>query len=152
MAMWSDPEWGLLINMVLVFRQSRFCQDGDDVDDVDDSGNGCRGNERIKARQNERRRRKWNDEVEQLPRVVNPVVRRLSRTPTSTNALGTNAPRRTNAQFTHHQPKHHWKTCATYAPIIKLLLLCGPWTTSSRLVRREHHASLDQVIGSAAQV
>ena len=44
--------------MVLVFRQSRFCQDVDDVDDVDDdyvddvddSGNGCRGNERIKAR------------------------------------------------------------------------------------------------------
>ena len=52
--------------MVLVFRQSRFCQyvddvddvDDDDVDDVDDSGNACRGNERIKARQNERRRRK----------------------------------------------------------------------------------------------
>ena len=94
--------------------------DDDDVDDVDDSGNGCRGNERIKARQNERRRRKWNDEVEQLPRVVNPVVRRLSRTPTSTNALSTNAPPRTN---THHQPKQHWETCTTYAPIIKLLLL-----------------------------
>ena len=94
--------------------------DDDDVDDVDDSGNRCRGNERIKVRQNERRRRKWNDEVEQLPRVVNPVVRRLSRTPTSTNALSTNAPPRTN---THHQPKQHWETCTTYAPIIKLLLL-----------------------------
>ena len=131
--MWSDPEWGLLINMVLVFRQSRFCQDvddvddvdDDDVDDVDDSGNACRGNERIKARQNERRRRKWNDEVEQLPRVVNPVVGRLSRTLTSTNALGTNAPPRIN---THHQPKHHWEQCTTYAPIIKTVAV---WTLNN---------------------